>query len=90
MEGRDKGVEGDGLGWERKNSFSQNASNKCKRMTELESHCFVTPQNHQCTLKPLGERFFRNKILLMSKYHPTDYLAMQRGKCVFKMERSPP
>lgn len=87
----------DRLRWEKKNSFAQKASNKCKRMTELESHCFVTPnvksnsgKNHQCMLKPLGERFFRNKIHLMSKYHPIDYLAMQRGKCIFKMERSPP
>lgn len=66
-----------------------------KGMTELESHHFVRPnvksnlsKNHQCTLKPLGERFFRNKTHLMSKYYPTDYLAMQRGKCVFKMKRS--
>ena len=92
------GVEGGGLRWGKENSSLQkNASNKCrKKITELESHHFVTPickiwfkQKLSTYAKAIRWKVVqKQKTHLVSEYYPKDYLAMQREKCIFKMERS--
>lgn len=68
-------------------SLQKNANNKCKGMTELENHHFVTlkvktdsGKNHQCMLKPLGERLFRNTKLTSCQSSTYRLLSNAKGK----------